>query len=101
MKFYLISDNVDTQMGMRYAGIEGVVVSTPDEVNEALQKAIDDEEIGIVMITENLCQMCEELVYNIKLTHSRPLLVEIPDRHGTRTKDSITRYVREAIGLKI
>ena len=26
MKFYLLSDNIDTQMGMRLAGIEGVVV---------------------------------------------------------------------------
>ena len=26
MKFFLISDNIDTQMGMRLAGIEGVVV---------------------------------------------------------------------------
>lgn len=26
MKFFLISDNVDTKMGMRFAGIEGVVV---------------------------------------------------------------------------
>ncbi len=24
MKFYLISDNVDTKMGMRFAGIPGV-----------------------------------------------------------------------------
>ena len=26
MKFYLLSDNIDTQMGLRLAGIEGVVV---------------------------------------------------------------------------
>ena len=25
MKLYLISDNIDTQMGMRLAGVEGVV----------------------------------------------------------------------------
>ncbi len=27
MKFFLISDNVDTKMGMRFAGIEGVAYS--------------------------------------------------------------------------
>ena len=38
----------------------------------------------------------------MKLNQKRPLIVEIPDRHGNgRTKDSITRYVREAIGVKI
>ncbi len=30
-----------------------------------------------------------------------PLLIEIPDRHGTgRKKDFITSYVNEPIGLK-
>ena len=30
MKFFLISDNVDTKMGMRFAGIEGVAgIGTP------------------------------------------------------------------------
>ena len=29
MKFYLISDNIDTQMGVRLSGIEGVVVHGP------------------------------------------------------------------------
>lgn len=101
MKFFLISDNVDTLMGMRLAGIEGVVVATPDEVSLSLQHALADESIGIVLITEHLCQLCNELVYEMKLHHSRPLLVEIPDRHGSRTKDSITRYVSEAIGVKI
>lgn len=101
MKFYLISDNVDTLLGMRLAGIEGEVVAAPDEVERALKKAIADEAIGIVLITENLCRMCGDLVYDVKLNHSRPLLVEIPDRHGSHTKDAITRYVREAIGVKI
>ena len=32
MRFYLISDNVDTQVGMRLAGIEGVVVHERVEV---------------------------------------------------------------------
>ena len=32
----------------------------------------------------------------------RPLVVEIPDRHSTgRASDSITRYIREAIGVKL
>jgi V/A-type H+-transporting ATPase subunit F len=31
-----------------------------------------------------------------------PLLVEIPDRHGSRREaDFLTAYIREAIGVKI
>ena len=52
MRFYLISDNIDTLMGMRLAGIEGTVVHTHDEVSGALDRAMEMENVGIVLITE-------------------------------------------------
>ena len=38
MKMFLISDNVDTQTGMRLAGVEGVVVHEREELYDTLQK---------------------------------------------------------------
>ncbi|MBU5462905.1 V-type ATP synthase subunit F [Lachnoclostridium sp. MSJ-17] len=102
MKFYLISDNVDTKMGMRFAGIEGVVVHEEDEVRRELEKAIENEDIAVILMTEKLVSLCPDIVYNLKLNREKPLIVEIPDRHGNgRTKDSITKYVQEAIGVKL
>ena len=40
MKFYLISDNIDTQMGMRLTGIEGIVTRDADETKKALDEAM-------------------------------------------------------------
>ena len=37
MKMFLISDNVDTQTGMRLAGVEGVVVHEREELYDTLQ----------------------------------------------------------------
>lgn len=102
MRFYLISDNIDTYVGMRLVGIEGVVVHESKEVREALTGAMENKDIGVVLITEKLVALTPDLVYDLKLNRKRPLIVEIPDRHGSgRAKDSITRYVREAIGVKI
>lgn len=102
MRFFLISDNVDTLMGMRLAGIDGVVVHEDQEVREHLTKAMDMEDVAVILMTERLVSLCPELVYELKLNRKQPLIVEIPDRHGSgRAKDSITRYVREAIGVKI
>ena len=67
MRFYLISDNIDTQIGMRLAGIEGVVVHEPDEVKEALLKACGLNDVGIVLMTEKLIKLIPDLVYDIKL----------------------------------
>ena len=102
MRFYLISDNMDTLTGMRLAEIEGEVVHDPESVEKALNTAMAAEDIGIVLITELLVKLCPEQVSKMKQSCDRPLIVEIPDRHGSgRAKDSITRYVREAIGVKI
>ena len=89
MKFFLISDNVDTKMGMRFAGIEGVVVHQEDEVRSELEKAVNRDDIAVILITETLVSLCPDLIYDLKLNRKQPLIVETPDRHGNgRTKDS-------------
>lgn len=102
MRFYLISDNTDTVVGMRLAGIEGILVHRQDEVQQALSEAMEMEDVAVILMTERLVALCPDLIYDLKLNRQRPLIVEIPDRHGNgRAKDSITGYVRDAIGVKI
>ena len=102
MRFQLISDNIDTLVGLRLAGIEGVVVHEEAEVRHALKEAKENQEIGIVLITEGLMKLCPEVILEMKLSSHRPLIVQIPDRHGSaRPSDSSMQYVREAIGVKI
>lgn len=102
MKFYLISDNNDTKEGMRLAGIEGVVVHEPDEVDDALDKAMNDPETAVILMTEKLIRLSHDKVYELKLNSVRPLIVEIPDRHGTsQITETISKYVNEAIGIKL
>lgn len=102
MKMYLISDNVDTLTGMRLAGVDGVVVHEKDELREALENAFADKDIGILLLTEKFGRDFPALVENAKLSRKLPLIIEIPDRHGTgRKPDFITSFVNESIGLKL
>jgi len=102
MKFYLISDNVDTMVGLRLAGIPGEVVHERDTFAAALENAAQDAQTGVILVTEKLSALFAEQTDAFKLSYERPLLIAIPDRHGSaRAQDSITRYVREAIGLKL
>ena len=102
MKMYLISDNIDTQTGMRLAGIDGVVVHELDELRTALERALADREIGIILLTEKFGREFPDLIAETKLHHRLPLIIEIPDRHGTgRKPDFITSFVNESIGLKL
>ena len=99
---FLISDNVDTYTGMRLAGVDGVVVHERRELHDALQEVMADKTVGIVLLTEKLGKEFPDIIDEMKLKRKLPLLVEIPDRHGTgRKKNFITSYVNEAIGLKL
>lgn len=99
---YLISDNIDTYTGMRLAGVEGCIVHEKDELREALETAVANKENGIILLTEKFGRDFPDVVNTIKLNTKLPLIIEIPDRHGTGRKPNfITDYVNEAIGLKL
>lgn len=102
MRMYLISDNVDTLTGMRLAGVDGAVVHEKGQLKEELDKVLADKEIGILLLTEKFGREFPDIIDNVKLNRKLPLIVEIPDRHGTGRKPNfITSYVNEAIGLKL
>ena len=102
MKYFLISDNVDTLAGMRLVVVRGVVVHEPEEMNQALEKACADPEIGLVLIMDKLVAKFADVVFAYKLNRKRPLIVEMPDRHSdTNPGDSIRHYISEAVGVKI
>ena len=101
MKMYLISDNIDTYTGMRLAGVEGVVVHERDELREAWSALLQTRKSGSFSLRK-IGRNSRRSLMNVRLHHKTPLIIEIPDRHGTgRKPDFITSYVNEAIGLKL
>lgn len=102
MKIHLISDNTDTQTGLRLAGVSGVVAHTREELKKELEAVLNDPEIGVLIIMERLAQSFPDIIDEIRLNRRLPLVVEIPDRHGTgRRPDFIEAYIRDAIGVKL
>ena len=102
MKMYLISDNIDTQVGMRLAGIEGSVVHDAKTAMAEIDKAVKNPETGILILTEKAGALVKEYLDELKLTIHTPLIIEIPDRHGSRDiAESINRMVQESIGLRL
>jgi V/A-type H+-transporting ATPase subunit F len=102
MKAFLISDNIDTLAGLHIAGINGIVLHEKEEILKALEDTMKDPEIGIIIITELAGELVKEKINEFKLSKKLPLIIEIPDRHGSRkSKDYIMKYIQESIGLKI
>ncbi len=102
MKAFLVSDNHDTVVGMRLAGIRGVIAHGREETFGAVQQALEEPDLGILVLTEKAALEIPDVVRDLRQSGELPLVVEIPDRHGTtRPEDFLTRYLQEAIGVKV
>lgn len=102
MRFFLISDNNDAMNGMRLAGIEGVVVRSKADMRAALKEISAAPDIGMVLITEKVADTYQALVDGARKAQTGTLVITVPSTGGSAAgKDRITRYVREAIGVKI
>lgn len=103
MKGFLISDNHDSLVLLRLAGIPGVEVHGADETAAALEEVLKSRpDVGVLVMTEKAAARVPAMVKALREKGETPLLVEIPDRHGSmRRTDFLTRYIRDAIGVKI
>ena len=48
MRYFVISDNTDTQVGLRLAGVEGVVARSKAEAEKAIDSVLADDTVGIL-----------------------------------------------------
>lgn len=102
MRIYAVSDDKDTLTGLRLAGIEGEHVSNKKETLSAVERVRQNADIAVLLMGEGCAAMIPETVNELKLSSVNPLLVVIPGSNGSnREADSITRLIREAIGIKI
>lgn len=102
MKYYLISDNVDTLAAMRMVGVGGVLVHQQDELEKALKDACAMPDVGLVLVTSKLYKEYAEIIFHYKLHQEKPLIIEMPDRHsGDNVAEDIKRYIYEVVGIKI
>ena len=100
MKRFILSDRADTLAGMRLAGIQGQLVKEGEMLEGTIEKS-DFSSVAILMITKSLAEKNRSFVDSLK-QQNQPLVVEVPDRENCgEESDSITRYVREAMGIKL
>lgn len=100
MKFYLLTDDTDSLIGMRLAGIEGKLVHDRETALSEIER-IKTTDTGILLLTPGVSQLCRDMLVELK-KQNRPLIVEIPDSNPEHNPaDSVTDYIRDAIGVKI
>lgn len=101
MRMFLITDNDDTLVGLRLAGIEGLLTNDKNEAVKSIKDKANNREIGIILINHSLYSSCNSFIKDFGSNHSIPLIIEIPDKNQESSSDTIAKYVMEAVGIKI
>jgi V/A-type H+-transporting ATPase subunit F len=98
----LVIGNQEAVLGFSLTGVQGQVVATVDETNQALDKALLSTEIGIVLVTQDVSKMIQPRMDQLQLRSTIPLVVEIPGPEGVSPdQPSLSDIVLRAIGVKI
>lgn len=102
MRFFLISDNSDAMNGLRLAGIEGTVARSKADLCAALDAAKRQPDIAVLLVTEKIAETYTDVLDAARAASQTPLLITVPSTGGGAAgKDRLTRYIREAVGIKI
>ncbi len=98
----LIIGSQDAVLGFALTGIHGRTVNTAQELRKALDEAVADHNVGIVLITEDVADLDRPRVEKLMMRSAIPLVVELPGPNGPNPdRPTLSEIVRRTIGVKI
>jgi len=98
----LVIGHQEAVSGFSLVGVEGRVVTSSMEVNQALDEALSMRGIGIILVTQDVAKTIEPRMNELKLRSTIPLVIEIPGPKGPPPNEpSLSEVVLKAIGIKI
>lgn len=101
MKIQVIG-HPEAVLGFSLVGVGGTAVATAEEINQALDKALADASIGIILVTGDVAELIRPRMDQLQLHSTVPLVVEIQAPAGVQPEQpSLNDIVFRAIGVKI
>lgn len=98
----MVIGHADAVQGFALVGVDGQIATTSEAVNQALDAALNDKGIGIILITEEAATLARQRVDRL-ITHSTvPLVVEIPGPAGmSADRPALGEVIRRTTGVRI
>jgi V/A-type H+-transporting ATPase subunit F len=98
----LVIGNPEAVLGFSLTGVSGQAATTAAEVNQALDDALSKNDIGIILVTQDVAGLIAPRMDHLKMRSTVPLVVEIPGPEGVRPGQlSLGEMVLRAIGIKL
>ena len=100
MKYFVIGDE-DTVLGFSLVGVFGMQATNEQQAKLAWEKAFEDPQVGIIIITDEAASLIRTVVERYILSETFPLVVEIPSPHSKEGHTDLRTLVNKAIGVSL
>ncbi len=101
----IVLTDADSADGFRLAGVDVDVIDSEDQVSERLNRLLDDDETGIIAISERMMAGIDERTQRKIDSIYRPLVIALPLKEqlevGEDHRAHLARLIRRAIGFDI
>jgi V/A-type H+-transporting ATPase subunit F len=99
---YVIGD-ADMVTGFRLVGVEGAEVASAEEAKQALNKALTQTDIAIIVISTTYATSpaLQEQINRIRQERVAPLIVELPGSRETSNGTTISDTISKILGIKL
>ena len=72
------------QYGLRLAGVEYEILDKKEDILNKIEELLEDSSLGVLVVSEKVYKMASERLEEIELKSKLPLILKIPDRHGSK-----------------
>ena len=100
MKYFVIGDE-DTVLGFSLVGVFGMQATTAQQAMQAWDKALENPEHGIIIITDEVADLIRPVVNRYLFSETFPLVVEIPSPNSKQGPPDLRSLVNQAIGVSL
>ena len=101
MKLMVIG-HTDAVRGFALVGVQGRVAATVEEVNTALDEALRDASIGIILITDDAAALVRERMNRLAARAAVPLVMQIPGPGGPQAdQQALSEMIRRTTGIRL
>ncbi len=100
MRYVVIGDE-DTVLGLSLVGVFGMQATNAEEARIAWDKALEDKENGIIIITDEVADLIRSTVDRYLFSETFPLVVEIPSAKSDSKRSDLRSLVNQAIGVSL
>lgn len=100
MKIKVIGDEF-TCLGFALSGVSAVTVESEDSITEEFEKALSDDDVGIILVTENEANLIRDKINRQKTEGEMPLVVEIPSRSGWKERGKALELIKRVLSINL